>query len=204
MLPGLLPLLLWVVPHPHPWLVTLVVAVAIVAAAIATFVQFHCMQREGEGRNDCLVAVVGYAGSVLAALLLFAPHVEVAFLVLGVLAFGDGSATLGGLLFGGRRLPWNHTKTVVGTACFLFVGAPMAAVLYRVDAHTHWAAAAGHDVALDSHPTPFVVAIAIALVTTGAAAIAESLPSRTNDNLRVGVVAALSASLMQLLLVGWP
>ena len=203
MLPGFLPLLLWVVPHPHPWLVTLVVAAVIVAAAIVTVVRFHCMQREREGRTDCLVAVVGYAGSVLAALLLFAPHVEVAFLVLGVLAFGDGSATLGGLLFGGRRLPWNHTKTVVGTACFLLVGAPMAAVLYWVDAHAHWAASS-HDLALDAHPTAFVVALAIALVTTGAAAIAESLPSRTNDNLRVGVVAALSASLMQLLLVGWP
>ncbi len=122
-LPGFLPLLLWVIPHPHPWIVTSVVAALIVGAAFVTFVRFHCIKRESEGRNDCIVAVVSYAGSILVTLLLFAPHVEVAFLVLGVLAFGDGSATLGGMLFGGRRLPWNPKKTIVGTACFLFIGA---------------------------------------------------------------------------------
>jgi phytol kinase len=201
-LPGFLPVLLWVIPHPHPWIVTSVVAAVIVAAAIVTFVRFHCIQRESEGRNDCIVAVASYAGSILVTLLLFAPHLEVAFLVLGVLAFGDGSATLGGMLFGARPLPWNPKKTVVGTACFLLVGAPMAAVLFWGEAQAHWAQAHRGGLAL-SHPTDFAVALAIALVATGAGAIAESLPSRTNDNLRVGVVAAIAASLMQLLLVGW-
>jgi len=200
-LPGFLPLLLWVIPHPHPWIVTSVVAAVIVAAAVWTFVRFHCIQRKREGRNDCIVAVASYSGSILVTLLLFAPHLEVAFLVLGVLAFGDGSATLGGMLFGHRRLPWNPKKTVFGTACFLLVGAPMAAVLYWGEAQAHWTGA--HGLALQSHPTTLAVALAMALVATGAAAIAESLPARTNDNLRVGIVATIAASLMQLLLVGW-
>jgi phytol kinase len=200
-LPGFLSLLLWVIPHPHPWIVTASVAAVIVAAAVWTFVRFDCIQRDREGRNDCIVAVAGYSGSILVTLFLFAPHLEVAFLVLGVLAFGDGSATLGGMLFGYRQLPWNPKKTVVGTACFLLIGAPMAAVLYWGEAQAHWTGA--HGLAFHSHPTALAVALAMALMATGGAAIAESLPSRTNDNLRVGLVAAIAASLMQLLLVGW-
>jgi dolichol kinase len=201
-LPGFLPLLLWVIPHPHPWIVTSSVAAVIVAAAVWTFVRFHCIQREREGRNDCIVAVAGYSGSILVTLLLFAPHLEVAFLVLGVLAFGDGSATLGGMLFGHRQLSWNAKKTVFGTACFFLIGAPMAAVLYWGEAQAHWTGAHGRGLAFHLHPTAFAVALAMALVATAAGAIAESLPSRTNDNLRVGIVAAIAASLMQLLLVG--
>ena len=191
-LPGFLPLLLWVIPHPHPWIVTSVVAALIVGAAFVTFVRFHCIKRGSEGRNDCIVAVVGYAGSILVTLLLFAPHVEVAFLVLGVLAFGDGSATLGGMLFGGRRLPWNPQKTIVGTACFLFIGTPMAAVLYLGEARSPlgrsplvagWLLFRIRPLLRSRLPSQWW--------RRAQAAIAESLPSRTNDNLRVGALRPL-------------
>jgi dolichol kinase len=167
MLPGLLPLLLWVIPHSHPWVVSLIAAIVMVGAGVGTFARFRCIQREREKRNDCIVAVTGYAGSLLATLLLFPTHSEVAFLVLGVLAFGDGSATLGGLLFGGRRLPWNSQKTIVGTACFLLVGTPMAALLYMGEVQSYWA---------EAERRGFAVALTIALVATVTAAIAESLP----------------------------
>ena len=120
--------------------------------------------------------------------ILFAPRVEVAFLVLGVLAFGDGSATLGGMLFGQRRLPWNAKKTIVGTACFLLIGAPHGRLpLRHGDAKPLGLRLS--EPGLAHHPVAFGVALAIAVVTTLAAAIAESLPSATNDNLRVGVTA---------------
>jgi dolichol kinase len=203
MLPGFLPLLLWVIPHPHPRMVTLIAAIVIVGVATATFVRFRCIQREREQRNDCIVAVAGYAGSVLATLLLFPAHVEVALVIVGVLAFGDGSATLGGMLLGGRRLPWNPQKTIAGTACFLLVGAPMAALLYMAQVHSYWAEFERWDLSLHALPSRFAVALTIAAVATVTAAIAESLPLRTNDNLRVGVSAAVAASLAQLLIVGW-
>jgi phytol kinase len=204
MLPGFFPLLLWVIPHPHAWIVWAAVGSIIAASGVVTFRRFHCIQREAEGRTDCILAIVGYAGSVLATLLLFAPHVQVAFLVLGVLAFGDGSATLGGMLFGQRRLPWNPRKSIVGTASFLIVGVPMAAILYWGEGRTHWAASSAPEWALHLATTPMMGALLLALVTTLAAAIAESLPLRTNDNFRVGVTAAVVASLTQLLLFGWP
>jgi len=202
MLPGLIPLVLWVIPHPHHWVVATAVGAAIVAGAVVTFVRFHCIKRAEEGQTDCIIAVTSYAGSVLATLILFAPRVEVAFLVLGVFAFGDGSATLAGMLFGRKRLPWNHHKTIVGTACFLLIGAPMAAFLYGMETRSLWASAYP-SLASPTQPVAFGVALAIAGVTTLAAAIAESLPSRTNDNLRVGVTAAAVASVMQMVLVGW-
>jgi dolichol kinase len=204
MLPGLLPFLLWIIPHPHPWIVAAIVAAAIVAGAILTFVQFDCIQRKQEVKKDCVVAVLGYAACVLAALFLFAPRLEVAFLVLGVLAFGDGSATLGGMMFGRWQLPWNPGKTVAGTACFLLVGVPMATILYWGEAHRYWGTGTHGLLPLHWHPSAMVVAVVIAFVTATTAAIAESLPSRTNDNLRVGVTAMIMASLMQVLLVGWP
>ena len=131
MLPGFFPLVLWVIPHPHPWIVALAVGAGVVAGAVVTFNRFHCIQRAEEGQSDCIIAVTSYAASILVTLILFAPRVEVAFLVLGVFAFGDGSATLGGMLFGQKRLPWNPKKTIVGTACFLLIGAPMAGLPLR-------------------------------------------------------------------------
>jgi phytol kinase len=202
MLPGFFPLVLWVIPHPHPWIVALAVGAGVVAGAVVTFNRFHCIQRAEEGQSDCIIAVTSYAASILVTLILFAPRVEVAFLVLGVFAFGDGSATLGGMLFGQKRLPWNPKKTIVGTACFLLIGAPTAAFLYGMETRSLWASAYP-SLASPTHPVAFGVALAIAGVTTIAAAIAESLPSRTNDNLRVGVTAAIAASVMQVLLVGW-
>src|ERR1700722_20125259 len=103
MLPGIFPLVLWVIPHPHRWVVATLVGSSVVAGAIVTAVRFHCIKRAEEGQTDCSIAVTSYACSILATLILFAPRVEVAFLVLGVFAFGDGSATLGGMLLGGGR-----------------------------------------------------------------------------------------------------
>jgi hypothetical protein len=78
----------------------------------------------------------------------------------------------------------------------------MAAFLYGMETRSLWASAYP-SLASPTQPVAFGVALAIAGVTTLAAAIAESLPSRTNDNLRVGVTAAAVASVMQMVLVGW-
>ncbi len=101
--------------------------------------------------------------------------------VVVVLAFGDGSAYFGGKKFGGPRLPWNSQKTWAGTLTFLAVAGPLAALAYRGEAGT---------------ATPWMAA---ALCGGGAAlfaALAESLPTRLSDNLRVGVTAAVAAALI--------
>ncbi len=111
MSPGLLPILLWLIPHADPMSPTLRLIIVLVAigCGLAIFVKYRRIQRpEDYGR---LTSVMGYAGSVLATVMLFPSALEIGLAVLAILAFGDGAATLGGRLLRGPRLPWNSDKT---------------------------------------------------------------------------------------------
>ncbi len=70
----------------------------------------------------------------------------------------------------------------------------MAAIVYWGETHNLEAQTPG---------VSFVTALYCAGMTVVAAAIAESLPSRLNDNLRVGVTAAVVGAAMHGMLVGW-
>ena len=191
--PGLLPALLWLVPHRDP-LGPLGRSIALLLAAglgLAVYLGYRRIARPGDAER--LPAVAGYAGSVLLAVLLFPGDVEIALVVLAVLAFGDGSATAGGLSFASPPLPWNRRKSWAGFACFLLGGAPAAAFV-------HWAEAAFNP---QSDPASVPAAVSV-LVGGGAAlagAVAESVASRVNDNVRVGMAAAIAAALLHLTLV---
>ncbi len=196
--PGLLPFALWVVPHDPPSSVrflSIIGGLIIVLAAVAYY-QFGRVQRMTEGGRDVMGAVFGYATVVLVTMLACPRHVELAFAALAVLAFGDGSATLGGLLMRGRRLPWNSRKSMFGTLCFVLVATPMAALIYWGQAHDPYETAAVPHVG-------FRLALFGALAAAGAAALVESLPIRANDNLRVGATAAVVLVTFQYLVVGW-
>ncbi|HEV8069915.1 MAG TPA: hypothetical protein VGP76_19395 [Planctomycetaceae bacterium] len=196
--PGFLPFVLWALPHDPPSslrFLSVVTGLIVVLATVAYF-QFGRVQRTAERRRDVMGAVFGYATVVVATMLICAQHVEVAFAALAVLAFGDGSATLGGLLMRGRRIPWNPKKTIVGTVCFILVATPMAAIVYWGQAHDICQTAGLPRV-------DFRMALVGALTAAVAAGLVESLPVRTNDNLRVGTTAAVVFGLFQWLAVGW-
>jgi dolichol kinase len=196
--PGFLPFVLWALPHDPPSslrFLSIVTGLIVVLATVAYF-QFGRVQRTAERRRDVMGAVFGYATVVVATMLICAQHVEVAFAALAVLAFGDGSATLGGLLMRGRRIPWNPKKTIVGTVSFILVATPMAAIVYWGQAHDICQTAGLPRV-------DFRMALVGALTAAVAAALVESLPVRTNDNLRVGTTAAVVFGLFQWLAVGW-
>jgi phytol kinase len=187
MTPGLLPFLLWVIPHQDPWGPLLAdIAIAVTATIVASaLVRFNTFGRPGE--NDWRSSVLGYALPVLATLGLCRGREEIGVMTLAILAFGDGSATLGGLLLGGAKLPWNQRKSWTGMACFIVCGTVMATL-------TYWG---------ESRPgIPFATAALIAAGTTIPAAFMESLPVRINDNLRVGATAAVLGGAWTLLLVG--
>lgn len=187
MSPGLLPFLLLPFPHRDPWgplLVNITVGLFFTIVLIA-LAQISRVARPGEG--DGRGAVLGYALPILGALSLFRGHEEIGLLTLVVLAFGDGSATLGGLLFGGKPLPWNSRKSWTGTVCFVACAMPLATLAY-------WG---------EARPTvPLATAATIAGLTTVACAMIESLPSRWNDNLRVGTTAAILCAVLTQFLVG--
>jgi dolichol kinase len=196
MLPGFLPFFLWFFPHRDPISPTLQgIMVGIIGLlAIWAFLRYRRIARTADGER--LGAILGYTGSILLMLLAFPAHAELGLTVLAVLAFGDGSATVAGLLLGGPRLPWNPTKTWTGLAAFVLIGTPLASVIY-------WGETYFNPEALPPGSVPFATALACAGAATLAAAIAESIPSRINDNVRVGLTAALTVAIAHGLLVGW-
>lgn len=188
MAPGFLPFALWVIPHRDPWGPVLLSVVALLGVVVVVMAlrRHHAFARRGE--RDWSIAVVGYALPVVAPLLLLPGEAEIGLTVLGILALGDGSATLGGLRLGGRRLPWNPRKSWTGLACFCLGGGTLATLLF-------W----GEALPGVSLPTAFVCVVPATL----AAAVVESLPFRANDNARVGVTALIAVLLTHAALLGW-
>lgn len=195
MSPGLLPFVLWAFPHRDPispFLWGIMVA-TVVGLSLNILLRYRLIAREGDRQR--LAATAGYAVSVLVTLLLFPSHAELGLTVLAVLAFGDGSATFGGLLFGGPRLPWNAEKSWSGFVCFLVVGGVAAGVVYWGERYFNPETA--------SPPIPFGTALVCGAAAALAGAAAESIPSRINDNIRVGVASAVVITAMHGFLVGW-
>jgi dolichol kinase len=196
MAPGFLPFVLWAIPHPDPvssrFQLAMVTIGALVAAVV--FFGFKLIARRGDC-SDRVSAVFGYAGSVLTLLVLFPQHIELGLGVLAVLAFGDGSATAGGLLFAGRRLPWNSKKSWSGLLSFVAGATFMASLVYWGETNFNpWA----------SPPiVPFHSALAVGGTASLAGAVVESLPLRLNDNVSVGITASLAMIAAHAAFVGW-
>ncbi|MBA3311675.1 MAG: phosphatidate cytidylyltransferase [Planctomycetota bacterium] len=195
MAPGLLPFILWGIPHRDPLSTTAqVIFVAIFVALTAVlFLQWSRISRSGVGSGDRIAAIYGYACSVLLTLLLFPAHAECGLAVLGVLAFGDGSATFFGKLFGGPRLLWNPNKSIAGFLGFLCVGLPVTALIY-------W----GESNNLEAIGPPATMSQAALVAAAGvvAGAFAETIESRVNDNVRVGLASAFAIVSAHALLFG--
>ena len=187
MLPGLLPIASYIYPHKDPLSPTFqkIAAGLIVGIAGLLLWRFKNIRRTGEQAE--LAAVCGYSVSVLATLLLFPKHAELGMLVLCVLAFGDGMATTMGLVLQGPRLSWNREKTWAGTFAFVGFGGYLGSLAY-------WA---------ESQPrASWLIALTCGFAAAVVAAVAESLPSRVNDNVRVGIAAAVTAVAAHSIVVG--
>lgn len=187
MTPALLPFLLWYIPHRDPWgpiLINSAIALTM-ALVVNTLLRFKTIARSTDEHG--LGAVVGYAIPVLLLVLLFPDRGELAVMTLGIIAMGDGTATLGGLWFGGQRLPWNPRKSIAGLICFCVVGTVFATLFY-------WG---------EARPGVSVqTAFTCASIATIAAALVESLPSLRNDNFRVAATAAIVGATVQIVWLG--
>lgn len=187
MSPGLLPIASYIYPHKDPLSPTFrAIAFGLIVGISALLLwRFKTIRRRDEQTE--LGAVLGYALSTLLTLFLFPKHAELGMLVLCVLAFGDGMATTCGLLFLGPCLPWNRQKTWAGSLGFVFFGGVTASLAY-------WAESQPQALTWQALTCGFAAAVV--------AAIAESLPSRINDNVRVGVASAVTAVATHALVVG--
>jgi uncharacterized protein (TIGR00297 family) len=125
------------------------------------------------------LGILLYPLSVLLLILVFPHRLDIAAAAWGILAVGDGVATLVGSRSRGPRLPWHPDKSWAGTFAFL-VGGAIAGVLLA-----WWTRPA----IVPSPSIAFIIAAPI--VAAVVAAGVESLPVRLDDNLSVPAVAAL-------------
>ena len=174
-LPGLLPTILWFIPHRDPlsWDCRAWLGLIIGGIGIATAVKYRRIARRGESSNPA--CILGYTVPVFLLLMLIPAHAQLGLATLAIISFGDGFATVGGLLLPGPRLPWNQQKSWAGFLCFLAFAVPWSAMVY-------WG---------ESRPAvSFPLALAVGGSATLFAAICESVKSRIDDNIRVGAAAA--------------
>ena len=188
MSPGLLPSLFLVIPHAHPlaWFIQVPILLVTLGLMIFSLLKARLFARCGETGWVC--SVVSYAVVTLSMLMAFPSQPELGLVVTVIIAFGDGSATLAGMLARGRKLPWNNAKSWIGMGAFLVCSIPLATIVYWGESH------AGVSLPL---------ALACVVPAALAAALAESLPVRMNDNIRVGVTAGLTLLTTHGIFVGW-
>lgn len=186
-LPGFFPYLFYFFPQADPleawslWVVTATCA----AGAIGSLMMRRAFRRTGE--QGWAVSVLSFTTIVPVLVWLFPGKSEIACAVVSIIAFGDGFATLAGMLFGSRSLPWNAAKSMIGSAAFVAGSLPLAVFSFWLQARP---------------AVPLTVAFACVAPAVLLAAIGESLPSRINDNIRIGVIASATIVAMHRVMIG--
>jgi uncharacterized protein (TIGR00297 family) len=139
-----------------------------------------------------LHGIVYYPLAVVLLILTFPRRPDIIAAAWGILAAGDGIATLAGRAIGGPRWPWNRKKTVSGSVAFAVCGAAAGVCL------AWWCRPAM------SPPPSMAFTILAPIAAALVAALVETIPVRLDDNLSVaatagGVMALVSlVSLQQL------
>lgn len=121
--------------------------------------------------------IVLYPFAVLALLAVFPRRPDIVAAAWGILAVGDGIATLVGRAARGTAWPWNPEKTIPGTVAFAIGGSIAGAFL------AWWVRP---NVAV---PPPLLFGILVAPLAAVAAAFVETTPVRLDDNLSVAASA---------------
>jgi uncharacterized protein (TIGR00297 family) len=126
------------------------------------------------------LGILLYPLAVLLLVLVFPHRLDIAAAAWGILAAGDGAATLVGRHVRSPRLPWNSEKSVAGTLAFLVAGSIAGVVL------AWWTAPA------IAHRPPLIFLVGAPIVAAVLAALVETVAIRLDDNLSVTAVAALT------------
>jgi uncharacterized protein (TIGR00297 family) len=134
--------------------------------------------RPGEITRPAASGIILYPGAILALLLIFHDRLDIVAAAWGILAVGDGMATIIGSRFPILPLPWNRRKSLGGSLAMILFGGLAGSFL------AWWCAAT---VMPPAYPWFVVVAPVIAAV---AAAAVESIPIALDDNISVPASAA--------------
>ena len=135
------------------------------------------LSRPADTARGYPVGILIYPLSVLLLILALPRRLDLVAAAWGLLAVGDGAATLVGRRSRGARLPWNPEKTVEGTVAFIVCGTCAAVLL------AWWTRPA-------ITPPPSLLFVVVApLVAAVGAGLVESIPVRLDDNISVPVTA---------------
>lgn len=144
--------------------------------------------RDHELASGGSAGIVLYPLAVLLLVLVFWRRLEVAAASWGILAFGDGMASIVGMTLGRRKLRWNPRKSWAGSAAYVLFGTAAAAGLLV------WTAPGRYD---------WSFAVAVGAAAALFAAALESLPQGLDDNLGVPLVTGLFLFGLLLTQGGW-
>jgi dolichol kinase len=152
------------------------------------------LYRPGETRRRFTSGIVLYPLSVLMLLVAFGDRLDIVAAAWGVLAFGDGTATLVGRRIPSARIPWNREKTIAGSAAFVIFGGAAGAFL------CWWCRPT-------VVPPPYLwFSLGMPWLAATVAAAVETIPIRLNDNLSVpasaGIVLWLTSLISDDLAIG--
>jgi uncharacterized protein (TIGR00297 family) len=134
--------------------------------------------RDGEHTRRYSSGITLYPLAILLLICLLPERPDIVAAAWGILAIGDGAATIVGRSIGGPRIRWNREKSVAGSAAFVVLGGAAGAFL------CWWCAPA-------VIPPPYAWFVIVAPFAAAlAAAAAETVPIRLDDNLSVSATAA--------------
>ncbi len=187
-LPGMIALTIPIIPHRDVvrlWVALLAVGIGIIIPAIFALRSRHQFVRHS--REDITPSVFGYVIPLTVLGLLFRGTLEIPLAAAAIISFGDGSATLFGLLTRGPRLSWNPRKSLAGMFAFMTVGTIFATLLYHAES---------------SPQVSLLTALCVIGPVAVICAFVESLPLKWNDNLTVGFTAAFLIVIQHSLIVG--
>jgi uncharacterized protein (TIGR00297 family) len=133
--------------------------------------------RLGEPARKYYSGITLYPFSILVLLVALPDRRDIVAAAWGVLAFGDGMATLAGRHIRSPRIPWNPDKSLAGSVAFVLAGGAAASFL------CWWCRPV-----IVPPPYPWFT-LAVPWVAALAAAAVETIPIRLDDNLSVTLTA---------------
>jgi uncharacterized protein (TIGR00297 family) len=163
-----------------PWLYSTLFAVFAVVFNLFALQKLlgRRLYRPGERVGRLTSGIVLYPLTVLALLLILGDRLDIVAAAWGVLAAGDGMATIVGRRLPIAAIPWNRRKSLGGTLAFVLFGAAAGVAL------CWWCRST---VVPPPYPWFFIAA---PLLGAAAAAAVETIPITLDDNVSVAATAA--------------
>ncbi len=144
----------------------------------------RALWREADHGAGYPIGILLYPLSILVLVLAFPRDLWMVAAVWGIVAVGDGMASIVGQAVGGPRLPWNPRKGWAGTAAFVVLGGAAAALLAAWTLRLPLSAAAS--------PWILLVVVPVTLLC----ALVETLPTTLDDNLTVPLTGGIAIALL--------